>query len=316
MNESESYPAPPLVDPQTGGIAINILCHACAYNLRGLPVDGRCPECAAPIRETLCAAQAETASPRWISALQTGIALTANGSGAILAGLLTGAAATLAGPIFGPVPGVVLVRPGFVMNSLLAGGAVILVIAGCVLLFRGLHFTALPPPGQHAPRLAEPFRRRARAGEATFWCTLLLGVPLGCSGNLWAAKGAVMLCASVFLAWGYFHARYLEKLAETWRWANLRAAARTVTPIWAAAVVGDVLLLTLPTPSWPRRLWLGAVLLAILAFTATSASAYVSARLHTRFLAALDHAAAERERRARSARGDGEPMRTERADVS
>jgi hypothetical protein len=45
----------------TGTISNNLPCRKCAYNLRGLKFDGRCPECGEPIRDSFAAAAAELA---------------------------------------------------------------------------------------------------------------------------------------------------------------------------------------------------------------------------------------------------------------
>ena len=58
-----------------GEIAVDHLCKRCAYNLRGLREDGRCPECGTPIGlltrgDLLC-----FASPDWVDKLALGLAI-------------------------------------------------------------------------------------------------------------------------------------------------------------------------------------------------------------------------------------------------
>lgn len=39
--------------PATGGVAVDLTCRQCRYNLRGVQQAGNCPECGTPVRETL-----------------------------------------------------------------------------------------------------------------------------------------------------------------------------------------------------------------------------------------------------------------------
>jgi hypothetical protein len=60
-----SDPPPPIDDPADSPTCL------CGYNLRGLPADGRCPECAHPIAASL-AHQLRAADPLWLAAIIAG----------------------------------------------------------------------------------------------------------------------------------------------------------------------------------------------------------------------------------------------------
>ncbi|MBU0618043.1 MAG: hypothetical protein KKI02_10025, partial [Planctomycetes bacterium] len=51
MNDHNSPTAPTTLDAG-GHVAVDLACVSCRYNLRTLPVDGKCPECGHPVTET------------------------------------------------------------------------------------------------------------------------------------------------------------------------------------------------------------------------------------------------------------------------
>lgn len=53
----------------------DVACHGCGYNLRGLPVTGRCPECSAPVRVALAGDMLHFADPAWLDRLDRGARL-------------------------------------------------------------------------------------------------------------------------------------------------------------------------------------------------------------------------------------------------
>ncbi len=42
-------PVPSIPVDERGSLAVDLKCKKCAYNLRGLREDGRCPECGTPV---------------------------------------------------------------------------------------------------------------------------------------------------------------------------------------------------------------------------------------------------------------------------
>jgi len=50
--DAQAPPTPTTILDATGHIAVDLPCTKCRYNLRTLPVDGKCPECGHPVTET------------------------------------------------------------------------------------------------------------------------------------------------------------------------------------------------------------------------------------------------------------------------
>ena len=57
----------------SGHLACDLACVECAYNLRGLPPDGKCPECGAPVRKALLGNFLEHASSEWVGSVYRGV---------------------------------------------------------------------------------------------------------------------------------------------------------------------------------------------------------------------------------------------------
>lgn len=77
------------------GVELDLPCYRCGYNVRGLAADGRCPECAAGVDETLRRDAAQRAGrpmpldesdPRWVRTLARGSALMLFGGAGMMAG--------------------------------------------------------------------------------------------------------------------------------------------------------------------------------------------------------------------------------------
>ncbi len=56
-----------------GAISDDTACRKCAYNLRGLPTDGACPECSAPVELSLRGDLLRFADPEWVERLARGL---------------------------------------------------------------------------------------------------------------------------------------------------------------------------------------------------------------------------------------------------
>lgn len=77
------------------GVELDLPCYRCGYNVRGLAADGRCPECAAGVDETLRRDASQRAGlpmplaesdPRWVRTLARGSALMLFGGVGMMAG--------------------------------------------------------------------------------------------------------------------------------------------------------------------------------------------------------------------------------------
>ena len=51
----------------------DVPCRKCAYNLRSLPVDGRCPECGSPVGLSLQGDLLRFSDPKWLQTLRRGV---------------------------------------------------------------------------------------------------------------------------------------------------------------------------------------------------------------------------------------------------
>ena len=67
--------APPVRLDDQGRLAEDVFCHNCDYNLRGLPRDGRCPECGEAIEPSLAPTCLRYSEPRWLRKLVAGAVL-------------------------------------------------------------------------------------------------------------------------------------------------------------------------------------------------------------------------------------------------
>src|SRR5690242_2831255 len=56
-------------------VETDALCRRCGYNLRGLPLDGRCPECATPVGLSLRGDLIRFSDPRWSARVVGGLAV-------------------------------------------------------------------------------------------------------------------------------------------------------------------------------------------------------------------------------------------------
>ncbi len=88
---SGTPPIDPTVGPGSSTVEHDRPCTRCSYNLRGLSIDGPCPECGTPVRESLKGILLQYASPKYLAAIGGGLSM-------VLTGILIMVAAALATP--------------------------------------------------------------------------------------------------------------------------------------------------------------------------------------------------------------------------
>jgi hypothetical protein len=66
---------PPGVVDAAGRVARDVSCRKCAYNLRGLPVDGNCPECGRAVGLSIVGDLLRYSDPAWLVTLRRGVTL-------------------------------------------------------------------------------------------------------------------------------------------------------------------------------------------------------------------------------------------------
>ena len=168
--------APPIVSHEPGTIAValdqegrlaeDVTCRHCSYNLRGLALDGQCPECEMAIEKTLHAFLLRFADPQWLSRLKLGITLLVI---TLLTGILGGLAAGIAFTV-----ALVFVVESMAEAGLFTGAFIVIGIGALMLLeFTGYWFITTPEPkrAENVPRYSP--RRIARQAIVG---SLILGV--------------------------------------------------------------------------------------------------------------------------------------------
>lgn len=66
---------PPIPMDDSGSINQDIACKRCSYNLRGLRLDGVCPECGTPVGRSVTGDLLRFADPKWVGTVATGLNL-------------------------------------------------------------------------------------------------------------------------------------------------------------------------------------------------------------------------------------------------
>lgn len=118
-------------------ISHDVPCHRCAYNLRGLTREGRCPECGAPVRVSLQGDLLRFADPAWLKRLLRG---TRMGAYALMGMGVTSVGASLIRLLFGDFMG------WSQWEHVTIAGDLIMFVLGYGFLLFGLWLIATPNP--------------------------------------------------------------------------------------------------------------------------------------------------------------------------
>lgn len=242
-------------------------CLHCGYDLRRLPVDGRCPECGMGALQSVITMRLACAPTAWLAHLEAtsrwmSIALRLPllaSIGGISAVILLWTDAALAGA------------------ALLAVTALVVVVALPIALYLGALEMGMPDPaGLWAARL-EPWRQRLALTAAVALAGWLVPAPFMLSGSFRVGVPAVLVELTLVVATAAAYQRYLVELAR--RASRPELARRLRRTLWMPlAVVGGWALVSaaaalivcfplsipaLAVPLGPRApvwTWLGATL--------------------------------------------------------
>src|SRR4051794_532658 len=75
------------IHPQTGVVQKDLVCRKCGYNLRGLHIDTRCPECGTPVGFSTQGDLFRFCDPEWVHLLRKGVMLILVGVAVMMLGL-------------------------------------------------------------------------------------------------------------------------------------------------------------------------------------------------------------------------------------
>lgn len=136
-----------------------IFCIGCGYDLRSLPVDGRCPECGRAIAASVGGRRLAAADPQWLTRLAIGQSVVAWGLHVALVGFWL---MPLLGILFVAVSfdGKLSTRPFLFVFSFLK----LVLLGGTVLVWVGAILVTAPDPSESGGEPANSARRLAR------WC--------------------------------------------------------------------------------------------------------------------------------------------------
>ncbi len=167
MDESYIEP-PPIVAPpiapqepgtvavamdQDGRLAEDVACRHCGYNLRGLELSGRCPECEMAIEKTLHGFLLRFSDPAWLKRLRSGLTL-------LIVAILIGIVLAIAWIT------VMVSWPSMIDRSHIVIGAIVLIpTAGLTIMqLVGYIFVTTAEPGSASNGAVWSARRLARIG--------------------------------------------------------------------------------------------------------------------------------------------------------
>lgn len=86
--QAENREEPQAPPDDEGRLRATLRCIPCGYNLRGLALDGVCPECGTPVRQSLLRDDLRLADPVWLRKIQRGLLLLMLAIGAVVGTVL------------------------------------------------------------------------------------------------------------------------------------------------------------------------------------------------------------------------------------
>lgn len=204
--KSESAPSP-LADDE-------VLCISCGYSLRGLDVQGDCPECGVPIEKSLGGNRLANADPLWFARIRRGQALISIGTtasawvivGFALLGLVLALLSTFAWNFL------LVILPA----AMLVGAAA--VVAGLIVCVTGAFMVTALEPRETLREQSVSARQLSRWSLLAAIGIVVVGIGLQSVGplaNQWWMRMLVFFGAAIASAtaiWWLF--RWLEQLAE------------------------------------------------------------------------------------------------------
>jgi len=249
-------------DPNTF-IAHDVPCHRCAYNLRGLSREGRCPECGAPVRVSLQGDLLRFADPEWLRRLSRG----AKVPDYVLTGFLLSFAT---GELLVLLLAILHGRSGWGLLAQI--GLAALFVVACELLLYGVWLIATPNPAASAKEVWGSPRRVLRVA------TPVAGLGLVMAGGLlaWGSRSPAWLLVTLTIspfgivsmigAWAL--CRYMRQLAvrlpDDFTQHKARSYFRGYTVSWLVFGAGGLVAAFTTAPAGLLAMFVGG--LGLLAF--------------------------------------------------
>lgn len=215
--------------PQPTFVARDTPCRKCGYNLRGLPIDRRCPECGTPVGLSVQGDLLRYCHPHFVAALARGVSL-----------ILSGTLIAIVGSIF---LAITVVATGRVMAATLFVG--IIPLAGHVMTVVGAWLLTVPDPSGLGEDRYGTARKVIRItliigilNELVDWGGRLAG-PMAPEVHL-ALKTLAFAAGIVGVAGQFAELYYLQKLARRIPDPDLSQQARFL--MWALGITYCVFL--------------------------------------------------------------------------
>lgn len=209
------------------GAELDLRCTDCAYSLRGLRLDGNCPECGTPIASTVAAYNAGGAPRDWIVALLAGTELIVGG----FVALTIAVGSALLALIIAPAAPLVAAAPWTLAGvlTLIGGGEIVL---GFVDITKSGIRAVFGPDARRAASLA-------RIGDRIFAAGFVVALALSCAPRIAALPAIVAIAAGMIVIDA--RVRFVRALAQSWNWTEVSRASRRAR--LAMAALASVLLI-------------------------------------------------------------------------
>lgn len=229
-------PQSPIVNDQS-------TCYKCSYALRGLSLNAVCPECGAPVSESMRGILLQYSSPEYIASLRTGHSFVLNGILLlIVVSLLTGVGAAVAGAM------------GANINTASTIGAGLNVVTSAIVFFGYLKITEPDPrfAGTGDPTQARSLVRIMAIisivlGVASFFLQALSmggGIAVGGAGGMAASVFGILLFVAMGLGIVAFAVQFFAMMTYM-KWLGTRVPdgwiiRRSKTYMWLLPVLYTV----------------------------------------------------------------------------